>query len=388
MVSERSVPLVIVGGGIVGAACALWLARAGQQVCVIEGRAAGMGATAEGMGHLLALDHDPATLALSRRSLELWHALAPELPAAAEWSGAGSLWLAENEAQLEHARERVEILKDAGLEPELCGAARLQALEPCTSPALHGALRVPEDRVIYPPVAAGWMLAQAEALGAELFMGVSVVALEHEGGSGVGLRLGDGRRVRAERVVLAAGLGSAGLLGEHPVTRALKPRRGQLVITERAPFGLDHQLVELGYHDSVATREAASVAFNLQPRASGQLLLGSSREDGSDSRELDRGLLARMVARADDFVPGLAALSALRAWVGLRPASDDGLPFIGPLAEGSPILLACGHEGLGITTSLGTAELILAALGGPRASLDGHPFLPSSARTRGEHHAA
>ena len=381
--------LVIIGGGIVGAACALALARAGRRPWVIEAHAPGTGATAEGMGHVLALDHDRATLALTRRSLELWHALAPELPAAAEWSGAGSLWLAQDEVQLEAARARLPVLREAGLEAELVGPRRLCALEPCVSPELRGALRVAEDRIVYPPVVAAWMLARAQVLGATLVTGVAVERLEHAPGEPASVRLADGRELVSERVIVAAGLASAALLGAHPLAKALRPRRGHLVITERAPFNLDHQLVELGYHDSVATRGETSVAFNLQPRASGQLLLGSSRQDGSAGREVEPEILARMVERSRLFVPGLAELNALRAWVGLRPATPDGLALIGPLAPGSPLILACGHEGLGITTSLATAELVLAALGGPRARLEGaRAFDPSRAFALGAHRAA
>jgi glycine/D-amino acid oxidase-like deaminating enzyme len=119
------------------------------------------------------------------------------------------------------------------------------------------------------------------------------------------------------------------------------------------------------------------VAFNLQPRPDGQLVLGSSRQFGDESPELRPALLRRMLLRALDFVPGLGGLQALRAWTGFRPTTPDHLPLIGPL-EGRPgLILACGHEGIGITTAPATAELAAAWVLGARPPLDPAPYLPS-----------
>lgn len=384
--------ITVVGAGIVGAACARALVRGGAAVRVIDARAPGTGASAEGMGHVLALDHDPPTLALSHRSLELWHALAPALPQSAEWSGAGTLWLARTPDELEHAWDEAEDLRNLGLTVERLDNDAARALEPCLSPALAGALRVADDRVVYPPVVAAWMLAQAREAGAEVITGVGVRSLE-PANQGERVVLDDGRALECEAVVLATALGTGALLpADSPLRAAIRPRRGHLIITERLPTTgapalaplarLRHQLVELGYHDSVATRGATSVAFNLQPRSTGQLLLGSSRQDMDPSlplaalKAIDADTLGRMVARAQPFVPALGQARALRSWVGLRPATEDGLPLIGPLPGRPRVVLAAGHEGLGITTSVATAELVAAALGRGHSALDPRPYLP------------
>ncbi|EDM77702.1 oxidoreductase, FAD-dependent, partial [Plesiocystis pacifica SIR-1] len=311
--------ITVVGAGIVGAACARALVRGGAAVRVIDARAPGTGASAEGMGHVLALDHDPPTLALSHRSLELWHALAPALPQSAEWSGAGTLWLARTPDELERAWDEAEGLRGLGLRVERLDNDAARALEPCLSPTLAGALRVADDRVVYPPVVAAWMLAQARESGAEVTTGVGVRSLE-PADQGERVVLDDGRALECEAVVLATGLGTGALLpADSPLRAAIRPRRGHLIITERLPTAgalsplarLRHQLVELGYHDSVATRGATSVAFNLQPRSTGQLLLGSSRQDMDPSlplaalKAIDADTLGRMVARAQPFVPAL-----------------------------------------------------------------------------------
>jgi glycine/D-amino acid oxidase-like deaminating enzyme len=157
------------------------------------------------------------------------------------------------------------------------------------------------------------------------------------------------------------------------------PRKGHLVISDRRPGLVRHQLVELGYLRSAHTFGAASVAFNVQPRRTGQVLIGSSRElVGFDSR-INRELLGAMLARAIDFVPDMARVRALRSWTGFRPATPDKLPLIGPWPRMDRVWIAAGHEGLGITMATGTADLIVAGILGTRAPVDPEPFRPDRA---------
>ena len=104
------------------------------------------------------------------------------------------------------------------------------------------------------------------------------------------------------------------------------------------------------------------MAFNLQPRPTGQLLIGSSRQFDNRERELDLPLLAQMLDRARHFVPALATLNIIRCWSGLRAASQDGNPLIGPHPTRRGLWLALGHEGLGVTTAPASAELLAAQI--------------------------
>jgi len=131
----------------------------------------------------------------------------------------------------------------------------------------------------------------------------------------------------------------------------------------------------------------------VQPRPTGQLLLGSSRQFGEADTAVEPGMLARMLRRAVAYMPALSGLNAIRAWTGLRPATPDGLPLIGPAgpfaaASMHPSLwLATGHEGLGVTTALGTAKLIAARMLGLPAPFDDHPYLPDRLAVPGAAHA-
>jgi glycine/D-amino acid oxidase-like deaminating enzyme len=118
------------------------------------------------------------------------------------------------------------------------------------------------------------------------------------------------------------------------------------------------------------------VAFNLQPRATGQMLLGSSREFVGLDPAINRRIRARMIRRALEFMPALARLSAIRTWVGFRPATPDNLPLIGRFEPAPGLVIAAGHEGLGITTALATAELVADAILGRKSAIDPAPYSP------------
>ncbi|MEM6792549.1 MAG: FAD-dependent oxidoreductase, partial [Acidobacteriota bacterium] len=145
-----------------------------------------------------------------------------------------------------------------------------------------------------------------------------------------------------------------------------------------------HQLVELGYLESAAGggEGGSSVAFNVQPRAGGELLIGSSRQQVVSNLEIEPAVLQRMLARADHFLPGITSVPTVRTWTGLRPATADDLPYIGPLQNRRSLILAAGHEGLGITTAPGTARLVGDHLLGRPAPLDPAPYLPSRCAAR------
>src|SRR6185436_8790269 len=94
----------------------------------------------------------------------------------------------------------------------------------------------------------------------------------------------------------------------------VKKRKGHLVITDRYPGFVRHQLVELGYLKSAHSLTADSVAFNIQPRRTGQVLIGSSRQFGIEDSRVDPGILGRMLARALEYMPDLGGLSSIRIW--------------------------------------------------------------------------
>jgi glycine/D-amino acid oxidase-like deaminating enzyme len=181
-----------------------------------------------------------------------------------------------------------------------------------------------------------------------------------------------GETLRADVVVNAAGAEAARLTPELPIV----PRKGHLAITDRYPGTVRHQLVELGYLASAHVMTTESVAFNVQPRATGQLLVGSSRELVGWDGSINRSVLRRMLDRAAEFLPTLADLSVIRTWTGFRPATPDKLPLIGAWERTPGLWIAAGHEGLGIAMALGTARLLADLVAGRPTPIDAAPFAP------------
>ena len=341
--------VIIVGAGIVGAACAYELAQAGARVEVIDSGIPGGGATAAGMGHLVVLDDNEAELALTKLSVGLWRALAKELPAAAEFWSCGTLWIAADAVELVGARAKLEVYGRHGLAAELLDERQLYEAEPNLRAGLAGGLVAKDDAVVYAPVATRFLLDQAKAKVTRAVVG----------------SLDD---LKAGAVVCAAG----SMTPELVPGLAVRPRKGHLAITDRYPGFARHQLVELGYLQSAHGESSESVAFNVQPRPTGQLLIGSSRQYGVETACIDAPMLARMLERAFLYMPGLRSCRVIRTWTGFRASTPDKLPLIGRLRGN--IYLATGHEGLGVTTSLGTAKILAAEILGRPSPIPAAPY--------------
>jgi glycine/D-amino acid oxidase-like deaminating enzyme len=373
-VSNTAYDVAIVGAGIVGAACADELARRGMRAVVVDREIVGGGATAAGMGHIVVMDDSDAQFALTRYSQQLWQGLTPELPDDVEYEQCGTIWVAADEEEMIEVRRKRDYYGNRGVPTQVLDAQALQTLEPNLRPGIAGGLLVPEDGVLYPPCAARFLMMRAQESGVNLRLGVTV----DEIGQGR-VRLADGSEIAAEIVVNAAGACAPHLSPGLEI----KKRKGHLVITDRYPGFLRHQLVELGYLKSAHSVSGDSVAFNVQPRRTGQMLIGSSRQYGAEHKEVDNSVLVRMLQRAQEYMPGLARISAVRTWTGFRAATPDKLPLIGPRTGDKSIFLATGHEGLGITTSLGTARLLADQITGTQSEIPIEPYLPS--RTVKEH---
>ena len=366
--SSKTYDAIIIGAGIVGSACAAECAREGLSVAILEAGIVGGGATAAGMGHLVVMDDSEAQFALTRYSQQLWDELRDELPREVEHDACGTIWVAADDEEMAEVRRKETFYAERCVKTEILDAQSLAEAEPNLRAGLVGGLRVPGDSVIYPPCAAQFFVDQATAKGAKLFLGAAVQAITADG-----VRLRDGSSINAGLVVNSAGSSSSALTPGLEV----KKRKGHLVITDRYPNFVRHQLVELGYLKSAHTLTAESVAFNVQPRKTGQLLIGSSRQFGADDSKVDTAILTRMLDRALEYLPGLGKLSSLRAWTGFRAATPDKLPLIGPHPEHERLHLATGHEGLGITTSLATAKLLVAQIMNRETAIPVAPYLPA-----------
>jgi D-hydroxyproline dehydrogenase subunit beta len=363
-----SADVIVVGAGIIGAACAAELARRGMSVNVVDAGGIGGGATAAGMGHLVVMNDSPAEFALSHFSRGLWLDLAPELRERDAFVRCGTLWAADDEAELSAARDMHAAFAARGVRASMLDQSALREAEPSLAHSLRGGLLVEDDGIVYAPSACEWLLARSPNA-ARIRVSANLCATSIAAGR---VTFSNGESRSAAHVVVANGLAAREL-----VNAPLVAKKGHLLITDRYPGFIRHQLLELGYIKSAHHAAGTSVAFNAQPRPTGQLLIGSSRQFDTEDPVVEMDILARVLRRAARYLPSLPALNGIRAWTGFRAASPDGLPLIGSLRDPAERLwMAVGHEGLGVTTSLGTARLLVAQiLGEP----DGVPGIPAGA---------
>ena len=370
----KAFDVAIVGAGIVGAACAAALSREGLTVVVIDAGGVATGTTAAGMGHIVVMDDSEAQFALTHYSQQLWDKLAAEMPSTCEYEHCGTIWVAANEVEMFEVRRKHDLYASHGIRTQILDEKSLHDAEPNLAGGLPGGLLVESDSVVYQLAATRYLMDRATANGAVLRTGKRATRIVD-----TGVRLENGNQISAEKVINAAGPHAAELSPQLKIRK----RKGHLVITDRYDGFARHQLVELGYLASAHGSETDSVAFNVQPRKTGQVLLGSSRQFDVDDTNVDDTILRRMVNRAVEYMPKLRQLSAVRVWTGFRPATPDNLPYIGKIPGFENVFAAAGHEGLGITTSLGTAKLLSDEIMGRTPAISPEPYLPS--RTLTEH---
>jgi glycine/D-amino acid oxidase-like deaminating enzyme len=320
------------------------------------------------MGHIVVMDDSEAQFALTRYSQSLWQQLRPDLPDDVEYEQCGTIWVAADQEEMQAVHAKQVYYASRGVPVQVLDPADLRRLEPNLREGLAGGLLVVEDGVLYPPCAARFLLERSQRSRTKVFLEKRVIKL----GNGT-VQLAGGDQISAGILVNAAGAWSTKLTSGIDV----KKRKGHLVITDRYPGFLRHQLVELGYLKSAHSITSDSVAFNVQPRRTGQILIGSSRQYGAEHKEVETDVLVRMLQRAKEYMPGLSKLSAIRTWTGFRAATPDKLPLIGRWPHDRTLFLATGHEGLGITTSPGTAALLVDQILGRQPGIAADPYLPS-----------
>lgn len=375
---ERSPDVVLIGAGIVGAACAHALARAGAAVALYDRAFAGAGSSGACEGNVLAWDKERTReLPLALRSAELWAELADELPDDFEYDRKGSVVVAETADDMVAARTLAETLAAQGVESELLDAAALREAEPHSAQDLPGGVLYPGDAQLEPRLATVALVRAAQRAGARLVTGTAVEGIERDAQGRAAAVHTAGGRVVAGAVVVAAGVWTPAVLRSARLHVPVTPRKGHIVVLERSPVRFARKLSELGYVSAVeADDEGLLVAMVVESTESGTVLLGSSREHRGFDRAVDVGVAAAVARRAARFFPVLRDLRALRAYAGLRPLSPDHLPIIGPLAGADNVCVATGHEGAGIGLAPATAELVAAWYTGAAAPVPLEWFSP------------
>ncbi|MET7621752.1 FAD-dependent oxidoreductase [Streptomyces sp. NPDC005408] len=373
----RTSDVIVVGAGVVGAACAYYAARAGLAVTVIDRGPVAGGTTGAGEGNLLVSDKEPGPeLDLAMLSAGLWRELAELLPPQIEYEAKGGLVVASGEDGMRSLRDFAAGQEKAGVRAEEVPADRLQDLEPHLAPGLAGGFHYPQDAQVMPALAAAHLL-RAGGDRVRLSLGEEVTGLLAEAdGSVRGVRTVAGD-VHAPYVVNAAGTWGGEFARLAGVELPVLPRRGFVLVTEPLPRVVRHKVYAADYVADVASGSAAlQTSAVVEGTPAGPVLIGASRERVGFDVTLSTEVLRRLAAQATALFPFLAGVRAMRPYAGFRPYLPDHLPAIGPDPRVHGLLHACGHEGAGIGLAPATGLLIARSLVGGELSLDMGPFRP------------
>lgn len=359
--------VLVVGGGLIGCGAAYELAKAGLTVTVVERGTPGCEASGAGAGMLAPQAESSAAspwLSLALASKALYPDLAAELRdltgVDVEYRTGGDLCCFFDEKDEAAARVRRAWQVENGLKAELLGQDDVRQLEPDLSPEVRGALFFPEDHWVNNPrlVAA---LAQAAALSGVAFIQAEVRELLREGDRVVGVSTTEGK-LSAGAVLLAAGAWSGQLAATAGLALPVVPVRGQILCLEGIPQRFSH-LVHAGEH-------------YLVPRASGEILVGSSMEWVGFVKQVTAEQIRAFLQAAIRLVPRLGSVPIKAMWAGFRPMAPDGRPVIGPWPGVEGLFVSTGHGRNGILLTPITARLIRELIVGGKPSLDLTPFSP------------
>ena len=369
---------VVIGAGIVGAACAYYLARSGLRVAVAERGTVAAGTTGAGEGNILISDKEPGPeLELARLSQRLWRELGDELGPGAELDPKGGLVVAAGPAEHDGLTAFAATQAKAGVETRAVPADGLAELEPHLARGLAGGVFYPEDMQVQPMMAAALLLRRARDLGAELLLRHEVTGFATAAGRVTGVRTPAGL-LSTGLVVNAAGTWAGEVAARAGLSLPVLPRRGFIVVTEALPALIRHKVYTADYVANVASSSASlQTSTVIEGTLSGPVLIGSSRERVGYDRTISVPVLRQMAREAVRLFPVLARVRAIRAYAGFRPYSPDHLPVIGADHRVEGLLHACGHEGAGIGLAPATGELVCALITGAPPPVPAEPFAPA-----------
>jgi glycine oxidase len=359
---------VVVGAGAIGAGCAYELARAGLHVTVVERgepAAEASGASAGILSVPQPSRRDPLAL-LGRLGRELYEPLADALREEAGidigLGRTGHLRLCTTRAEMLEAERFVNDPGEREAGASLISSLDdLSDLEPAISGSAHGALYLPRSSWVDNVQLVRALVLAAERRGVRCMIGRSAEALIREGDRVTGVRLDGGEVIRAAAVIVAAGAWSGSISG-MPSELRVRAVKGQILAFDN--------------RDGLVRRVIFRGDAYLVPRISGECLFGATVEDGPTDRDVTMDGLAWLMEELHRTAPGVGRLRFLRAWAGLRPATEDGLPVIGPWPGLPGLFVATGHFRSGILQMPATARIIRDDVLEGRSTLPVAPLRP------------
>ncbi|HLR11477.1 MAG TPA: FAD-dependent oxidoreductase [Sporosarcina sp.] len=381
MVSTIHKDVVVVGGGIMGAAIAYYGAKAGLQMTVLEKKEIASGTSSRCDGNILAIDKDPGfDSQMSLKSQQLVHELSKELTLPFEYRNPGSILVCESDAEMEAAQKWVTQQQEAGLSFKMLDRADLRHESKYFADDLYGGLECKTDSTVNPYMLTFSMLHDAKKMGAEVYTHTEVRAIHRTPDGQFRLETSQGM-ITANQVVNAAGIWAPKIGEMVGVDIPIYPRKGHIIVASRQePVGV-RKVMEFGYLISKfggerivdELTEKYGVALVFEPTESQNFLLGSSREFVGFDTTVNYRVLEVMARRVLRFYPKIADMTIIRSYAGLRPWTEDHLPIISAVDEVPNYFVAAGHEGDGISLAAITGKVVEELLSGKETSIPTEP---------------
>lgn len=354
-----SADVVIIGGGLIGCACAYYLAAEGLSVTLCERGDLGEGASGACEG-ILSLQSKASvrTLRAAREALDLYETLPAELDADLELRREGGLVVCETEGELAQAGSRAEALAAEGVSVELLAPAEARRLAPALAESIAGASFCPVEAHVNP-----WklLLAYAEAAeraGARLSPHTSVKGMRCRGGRAMGAETSQGR-IACAAVVNAAGARAPQVAAWAGLELDIRPQRGQVLVTEKAPRLLGPFVLSAGYAAGKRVQHAEETAeLAAAQLAAGNVLVGSTRESVGHRLDITAAGLTAIGEEARRLLPGLGPLAVIRGFAGLRPHGPGAEPIVAAAQDPANFVTAAGHGGDGVALAPWTGRQV------------------------------
>lgn len=383
--------VVVVGGGIIGAACAFELSRRGATVTLLEREELAAGASGRNNG-LWVSPVDPALLPMARISLARYLEISDgsPVPFRLDREPIGLVAAALDEEEMRLGERAHEPYRAAGVGVDRLQPADVFRLEPAIASRVLGGWFVHHGHRLAPAALTVALALMATEQGATVRHHLPARALLTDEEQVTGVVTDEGR-MEADEVVVAAGHWSSSLLDPIGARLPITGARGWLVRLDPPPGLLRHLVASVGWEEATGRWEdgavragsleevSATTSTLLHPASDGTLIAGSSRQPVITPEAEEPGVPAMIVRGAIRLVPALADADVRSAWWGIRPLTPDERPFVGRVAEG--LSVAAGHGSEGVILGAGTGQLVAAQLLGEDPPFDPDPFEPGRFRT-------
>lgn len=375
---------VVVGAGVIGAACAEALTAAGLRVHVIDQGAPASGTTAAGEGNVLVSDKSPGPeLELAKDSRRRWPALLAALRdelgparAEAEWEPKGGVVVGTTDGAVAPLARFAAAQRAAGVRADAVSPADVRALEPHLTRDITTAVHYPDDGQLQPVLAATTLLAAVRERGGEVRSGVTARGVATDAAGAVsGVRTDHGV-LPCRAAVNACGPWAGRFAAAAGAPVAVLPRRGMVLVTGPLPAGtVRHKVYDADYVGAVASGDAeVQTSTVVESTRAGTVLIGSSRERSGFDESVRVDVLSVLARKALGLFPVLAGVPVMRAYGGFRPYVPDHLPVIGEDPRLPGLWHVTGHEGAGIGLAAATGRLLADLYTGGRPAVDPEPF--------------